>query len=324
MNEKSQSRKWLLTINNPQNSNLNHAEIRRIVGLFKPTYFCLSDEIAETGTLHTHIFIYSKSPIRFSTLKSRFPTAHIDKVDGTVRENREYIQKSGKWIGSEKEKTKLPDTFEEYGEIPKPCTEKSPEMAELIELIEEIENGCSTYQIIKNHPNFGFRGKDIGLIRQTFLEDKFREAKRNVIVTYISGKTGTGKTRSIFRNNNASDICRITSYKKGNPALFDGYNGQSVLVFEEFAGQIPIEEMLNYLDIYPLMLPARYYDRVACYNKVYITSNIPLKMQYADIQISKPETWSAFKRRINYVEEYSDDDSFTRIVLNEPKVIDND
>ena len=93
MNEKSQCRKWLLTINNPQNSNLNHAEIRRIVGLFKPVYFCLSDEIAETGTFHTHIFIYSKSPIRFSTLKSRFPTAHIDKVDGTVQENREYIQK---------------------------------------------------------------------------------------------------------------------------------------------------------------------------------------------------------------------------------------
>ena len=72
------------------------------------------------------------------------------------------------------------------------------------------------------------------------------------------------------------------------------------------------------------MLPARYYDRVACYNKVYITSNIPLEIQYSDIQISKPETWSAFKRRINYVEEYSDDGSFTRKLLNEPKVIDND
>lgn len=143
-------------------------------------------------------------------------------------------------------------------------------------------------------------------------------------MTYISGKTGTGKTRSIFRNNNASDICRITSYKKGNPALFDGYNGQSVLVFEEFAGQIPIEEMLNYLDIYPLMLPARYYDRVACYTKVYITSNIPIENQYVDIQISKPETWLAFLRRINFIERYSDDGTFSSDVLNEPKVIDND
>ena len=321
MNDNTQARKWLLTINNPQNSNLTHSEIKRIAGLFKPNYFCLSDEIAETGTLHTHLFIYSHSPIRFSTLKNRFPTAHIDKVDGTVLDNRNYIRKEGQWKGTQKEKTNLLETFEEYGEIPKPCNENNPDMAELIE---EVEGGLSTYAIIKKHPKYGFRSKDIGLIRQTFMEDKYKNLKRNVITTYIFGKTGTGKTRSIFENNKASDICRVTSYKKGNPALFDGYNSQSILVFEEFAGQIPIEEMLNYLDIYPLMLPARYYDRVACYNKVYITSNIPLNMQYPDVQRTKPESWNAFLRRIHFVEEYTDDGFFTRKVLNKPKEINND
>ena len=32
---------------------------------------------------------------------------------------------------------------------------------------------------------------------------------------------------------------------------------------EEFNSQIPIEAMLNYLDVYPLLLPARYSDRTA-------------------------------------------------------------
>lgn len=71
-----QSRKWLLTVNNPLDYGLNHAEIKNILHLFNPDYFCLVDEIATTGTRHTHIFIYSKSPIRFSTLKKRFPIAH--------------------------------------------------------------------------------------------------------------------------------------------------------------------------------------------------------------------------------------------------------
>ena len=82
---------------------------------------------------------------------------------------------------------------------------------------------------------------------------------------------------------------------------FDSYHGQDVLVFEEFNSQIPIETMLNYLDIYPLTLPARYSDRTACYTKVYITSNLPLNEQYIDVKHNHPETWKAFIRRIHRV-----------------------
>ena len=71
------------------------------------------DEIATTGTKHMHIFIYSKSPIRFSTLKNRFTVAHIDKANGSVMENRDYLRKEGKWQGSDKEQTNLIDTFED-------------------------------------------------------------------------------------------------------------------------------------------------------------------------------------------------------------------
>lgn len=67
-----QSRKWMLTINNPQDCGLDHSGMQRLLSLFCLDYFCLADEIATTGTFHTHIFIYSKSPIRFSTLKKRF------------------------------------------------------------------------------------------------------------------------------------------------------------------------------------------------------------------------------------------------------------
>lgn len=95
------------------------------------------------------------------------------------------------------------------------------------------------------------------------------------------------------------------SYKdlKGN-VQFDAYKGQPVLVFEEFHSQVPIAAMLNFLDIYPVMLPARYYDRVACYTTVYITSNIPLDQQYPEIQKCKMETWHAFLRRIHTVTEF--------------------
>ena len=78
-------------------------------------------------------------------------------------------------------------------------------------------------------------------------------------------------------------------------------------MLEEFHSQIPISAMLNYLDIYPLTLPARYTDRTACYTKVFITSNIPLEEQYRDIQRVQMETWRAFLRRITNVVEYLPD-----------------
>ncbi len=49
-----------------------------------------------------------------------------------------------------------------------------------------------------------------------------------------------------------------------NGVRFDQYQGQDILVFDEFASQVPLSDMLNYLDRYPLMIPARYADRAAC------------------------------------------------------------
>lgn len=59
--------------------------------------------------------------------------------------------------------------------------------------------------------------------------------------------------------------------------------------------------MLQYIDGYPCRLPARYADKVACYTKVYIVSNIPLAAQYKNMQIEQPTSWAAFLRRIHSI-----------------------
>ena len=59
--------------------------------------------------------------------------------------------------------------------------------------------------------------------------------------------------------------------------------------------------MLNYCDIYPIVLPARYANKYACYNTVYIVSNWLLEEQYSDIQITQRTSWEAFLRRIKKV-----------------------
>jgi len=68
--------------------------------------------------------------------------------------------------------------------------------------------------------------------------------------------------------------------------------------------------MLSYLDGYPLSLPARYANRVACYTTVYLASNIDLRQQYKNVQEYEPATWRAFLRRIHSVIEFSSKDNF--------------
>ena len=62
--------------------------------------------------------------------------------------------------------------------------------------------------------------------------------------------------------------------------------------------------MLNYCDIYPLELPARYANRYACYDTVYIVSNWELSKQYSELQKEDIESWKAFLRRISEIREY--------------------
>ena len=297
----SQSRKWALVINNPLECGLDHEALTEILMKFFPDYFCMADEIATTGTFHTHIFIYSHSPIRFNTLKGRFPTAHIEKALGSAKQNRDYILKTGKWEHDGKAETSVENSSYEYGKLPEEKDEKNPKMSELIE---NIKVGKRTAEIIDEAPGFAFHIKEIDSIRQTLLSEKYTIQNRQLNVSYIFGATGTGKTSSIYRQHDPREICRITNYRTGKGISFDGYWGQDVLVFEEFNSQIPIEDMLNYLDVYPLSLPARYTDKAACYTKVYITSNMPLNEQYKEVQIYRPETWKAFLRRIHKVVEY--------------------
>lgn len=168
-------------------------------------------------------------------------------------------------------------------------------------LYTQIEEGVSTNDIISENPNFMLRISEIERVRQILLSDKYKNTFRNLDVTYIWGDSGTGKTRGIMEKYGYDNVYRVTNYET-HP--FDNYKGEDVLVFEEFRSSFRLQDMLNYLDGYPLQLPCRYADKEACYTKVYIITNIPFEKQYESLHKTHKETWEAFKRRIHHFEEY--------------------
>ena len=300
MDDKTQSRKWLLTFNNPEKYGFDHDNIKASLSTIKGIeYWCMCDEIGKEGTYHTHLFLFRKNTMRFSMIKKKFPTAHIDYCRGTTQENRDYIRKEGKYKGTDKEETNLHNTFEEYGECP---IEEQGKRNDLSELYGFIKDGLSNYDILEQHPAYMLQLDKIEHCRQIVKQEEFKNRFRELEVEYWFGKTGQGKTRTVMERYGYENVFRVTDYT--HP--FDSYKGQDIIVFEEFRSSLKIQDMLNYLDGYPLELPSRYSNKVACYTKVYILSNLSLKEQYRDVQREYEETWRAFLRRIHTVKVFGD------------------
>lgn len=292
-----QGRRWLLTINGPKEKGLDHQKIKEQLALFPSLlYWCMADEKGETD--HSHVFFALAHPSRFSTIKRRFPEAHIDRAEGTAAECRAYVQKSGKWADSEKTETSIPGTFEEWGELP---VERQGERVDLALLYGYVKDGLSNFEIMEQNPDYMLNLEKIERARQAVREQQYRETFRKLEVTYIWGPTGTGKTRSVMEKYSYSGVYRVTDY--AHP--FDSYAGEDVLLLDEYSSNFKVRDLLNFLDGYPLNLPARYSNRVACYTKVYIISNLCLPKQYPDEQYNSPATFAALLRRIHKVVHYT-------------------
>lgn len=294
-----QSRKWLLTINNPKDLNLTHEEIKNTLsGMKSVVYWCMADEIGEQGTYHTHLYIACSSGLRASTLHKKFTGAHRDIARGTSQENKDYVTKSGKWSVTKKAETSVDGTFEEWGEMP---IERQGSRTDIADLYSMIKDGLSDYEILEQSPDYLLQIDKIDKVRQTVRQETYKNQWRSLTVTYIWGDTGSGKTRGVMEKYGYENVYRVTDYL--HP--WDSYRGQDVVVFEEFRSSQRIGDMLNYLDGYPLELPCRYNNKYACYTQVYIISNIPISQQYTQLQIDSLESYHAFLRRINSVHHYT-------------------
>lgn len=136
---------------------------------------------------------------------------------------------------------------------------------DLLNLYQMIKDGYSNVEILEVNPDNILNLQHIDKARLEILYNRYKSERRlNLSVVYVSGQTGFHKSRDILDSHGDSSVYRVTDYK--HP--FDSYSGEDVLVFEEFRSDLPIGSMLNYLDVYPIQLPARYNNRQACYNFV--------------------------------------------------------
>lgn len=301
-----QCRKFLMTMNNPQDKGHSvDSCLKAVASLKGMKYACAALEIgAKEHTPHIHLFVIYENPKLWKTMCNLIPKADWECCRGTSRQNRDYVFKLGKWIETEKGTTTVEGSQQEIGKMPEERSSSKPELELLYQLIQE---GLSDIQIIDEYPEYMFDLSHIQRCRLLIRQDEYKDKWRDLQTSYIFGASGTGKSRYVMETYGYSNVFRVTDYV--HP--FDTYEGEDVIMFEEFNSSLRIQDMLNYLDGYPLKLPARYSDKQACFTKVFFTTNTPLENQYPSIKEEHKATWDAFIRRIKQVIWYKEDGTIT-------------
>lgn len=301
LKEESQLRSAQLTINNPQKNGFDHDHIKAAFKEMASTkYYIMADEVGgNEKTQHTHIYVMFNTPVRFSTLKKRFPVAHIERCLGTAKENYEYVTKTGKWEGTEKETTKVDGTIEEWGE--RPNFDNAGRNSLKQQLFTLVEQGYSNLEIMRMNTDFVGMMNTADDIRLEILMDKYKNVFRELEVTYIFGDAGLGKTRYVMEKYGYSNVYKVPNYR--HP--FDKYKGQDVLLLDEYTSSFSITDFNNITDGYPYELDARYCGKYACYTKVYIISNLDIDEQYTIVQKQNSNLWHAITRRITKIMKFT-------------------
>lgn len=198
----SRSRGWCFTKNN-----YSETDEHECFGLaWKVKYIVVGKEVGESGTPHLQGYIYYDTLKSFKQVQHDVPEgSHIEVAKGDAQQNFEYCSKEG-------------DFFEE-GERPLTQAEKGVKGKQAIEERWELAKAGKFEQLppeqIKTYEYIYSKYKEL---------PQDRSELDNI---WIFGPSGCGKSRYVREH-------YAVHYSKGMNKWWDGYNGEDVVVLDDF------------------------------------------------------------------------------------------
>jgi len=266
-------------------NNYAEGDLEKVQAWDAVKYGVIGKEVGESGTPHLQGYLQFKKRLSLKkvsdTLHAFFNArAHTEAAKATPSKNFEYCSKDGDFV--------------EWGEKPKMGRRMDLEAA-----YDDARSDIRMVEVADRHKSAFIRyHRGIERVRQLHNEEK-AEDFRFVEVVVHSGPTGCGKTRNAMTVEEGAR----KPYKIQGDQLqwWDGYEGQEVIVIDEYANNVPITVMLGLLDGYKLRLPVKGGFTYARWTQVQITTN--LKQEQLHDQ-AKDEHREALWRRITLWKSY--------------------
>lgn len=111
-------------------------------------------------------------------------------------------------------------------------------------------------------------------------------------IRVITGPTGCGKSKLAW----SYDPQLYPIFSMGKSVWFDGYHGQKTLFIDEFHSNLPISDLLKWLDGYPSQFPVKNGSEVCDVELIIICSNVPVKDWYSGGQVPENVRAALFNR----------------------------
>ena len=225
-------RRWVLTLNNytPEQikliterfEDLNPKVVKRAQ---------IAYEVGKKkGTPHLQGFIHFKNSKTRSAMDAWFFGKSENRWNdsqvayGTDFENWNYTAKDDNILIS-------------FGEEPR----EEGELNVWEKIVIHIDEGMTTEDIVRLYPATAMRCiKAIYTYRLNI--DRRAAGWRDVETIYIHGETGSGKTRYVMETHGYSNVFKVNGESSGK---FDGYDGQDVILFDEFRNDFKLKDMLT-------------------------------------------------------------------------------
>jgi len=253
-----------------------------------------AEQCPDTGRLHYQGYIEFKKQKTMSQVKALCTdnTMHLESRKGTRQEARAYCMK---------EDTRYPGAeFLEFGVWKDVAQGKR---SDLDDIYKKVKEGRTCREIADAHPGSYMRyHKAIAHVRQLEVVDKpTREVDLSVML--MIGKPGTGKTRFAYSmsEEQGSTIWAVP-VKAGKTLWFDNYQGEDIVLLDDFSGGMALDQFLRLVDRYPVQVEVKGGHIWWCPKRIIITTNVHPK-DWWDYS-KRADSLAAVKRRIHQVANF--------------------
>lgn len=252
----SQAKNWCFTLNNP-----TEEQKELLLSLYEPTviqYMVWQEEEGEEHTRHLQGYIQFIKRLRFNQVKALLcEECHVEVARGSAEQNHTYCTKEPRLDGPW-----------ERGTI-----KSQGERTDLKEVARQITSGKRVRDLVDTAPECIIKySRGLRALESESRAKVCSSTRRlDMLVTVIIGDTGVGKTRHVLDKHGDENVYIVDC--QNEKLWFDGYNGQKVLLLDDFYGGIKYHFLLRLLDVYPLQVEIKGGYVWAEWNRVYITSN---------------------------------------------------
>jgi len=269
------AKNWCFTLNNYTETEYN--KIKEFGSSQTVTYLIVGKEKGESNTLHLQGYVSLATRKRRHQVKQLLgERCHLEKAKGSPEQNRTYCSKDGDYI--------------ECGTLPA----RQGTRSDLLAVQSAIQAGNSRDDIRDQF--FSVYAKYSRFL-DAYINEQIKPRMWQTENIIFWGKTGTGKTKQVYTFHNPQDI-----YKHTGERWFDGYDGQSVVLFDDYTGAVfPLSYLLQLMDRYPMRVPIKGGFVQWVPKIIYFTSNIDPEDWY---QGAIQEHRNALKRRIHKITKF--------------------